>query len=448
MDVHAVIIANDLSDDDAELPRGLLVSGGLSLLERQLRQLHQLGVSKVRILSHRFPEALQNALAKMSCLPKSVEVIDANFATDAGWEDEASVLLVEDGVLVDARLMKAVLENSSDQALAFFPAKAVVYGLGDGLSLEFGGQSRLFASVAKTNGKSIRRAFGEETFSASPLRTVLELIDGLGATLVGTDELDTYMPNLRRTQEILWRPITRRSECRRAEDVLIGRTQKSVLDWPAEWIHPVFENFAVRILLSTFVTPNMVSIVTGIFGFWITWLFWQGQFGLGLAGAMIVGVLDGIDGKLARVKLLQSRVGEAEHVLDKLVEYSWYLAIAGALAAQTGETAIWALAIIIIGFTFAEAFLGELYRRMSMRQLDDAGSFERRFRVIGARRNTIIWALVPFVLEGSLILGFWVMALYAFATFWVVMIRFAIRTRNFTTQSSAIIARNFDLTRY
>ena len=44
--------------------------------------------------------------------------------------------------------------------------------------------------------------------------------------------------------------------------------------------------------------------------------------------ALIVGVLDGIDGKLARLKAQTTKAGKREHDLDYLVETSWWAALA------------------------------------------------------------------------------------------------------------------------
>ena len=41
MTKNALIFVDDASDDNADLPRSLLVVGGISLLERQLRQLNR-----------------------------------------------------------------------------------------------------------------------------------------------------------------------------------------------------------------------------------------------------------------------------------------------------------------------------------------------------------------------------------------------------------------------
>jgi Phosphatidylglycerophosphate synthase len=43
---------------------------------------------------------------------------------------------------------------------------------------------------------------------------------------------------------------------------------------------------------------------------------------VGIGLALIVGVLDGLDGKLARLKLETSKAGKLEHLFDALFENS------------------------------------------------------------------------------------------------------------------------------
>jgi 1L-myo-inositol 1-phosphate cytidylyltransferase / CDP-L-myo-inositol myo-inositolphosphotransferase len=47
------------------------------------------------------------------------------------------------------------------------------------------------------------------------------------------------------------------------------------------------------------------------------------------------------------------------------------------------------------------------------RQLDDWGPFERRFRLIGGRRNTFFWSLLPFAAFGAWWPGFLFILAYA-----------------------------------
>src|SRR4029077_1324546 len=56
-------------------------------------------------------------------------------------------------------------------------------------------------------------------------------------------------------------------------------------------------------------------------GFLLGWLW------LATLLALFVAILDGVDGKLARVKVETTKFGEWEHYLDYSFEISWWLAL-------------------------------------------------------------------------------------------------------------------------
>ena len=234
----------------------------------------------------------------------------------------------------------------------------------------------------------------------------------------------------------------------KATDILMAAAQKGALDWPAKWIHPAPENFLVRSLLSTFITPNIVTALTAILGFTATYFFAVGHLWPALILALLIGVLDGVDGKLARVKMLSSKIGQLEHLLDKLVEYSWYFGLAYYLASTNSDSGPWVLATLLVLFSWSEAVQGEFFRRMTGKQLDDAGPLERKIRLVGARRNTIMWGFIPFAIFDAWWLGLWIMAFFTVATFLVSNWRFMIRVRDYTAQQSSVIAKNFKGTEY
>lgn len=452
----ALIFVDRPTEDDDQKPRAMLNVGGLTLLERQLRQLKDAGVERVRVVTRDYPEFLFNAVGKFRKVPGDVSVIDGNMPTDAElMADEGdSVLVIEDGVLIDDRIIKSILAagEGGSAAIALFPPRAVTFGQGAGSRISLEGEDRLFASAAAIPWDVFRSVMAV-ALPHEPLQTLLE--DAMAGGLSGTDvefvdisEFETYEANRRREVPILWRPVTVAAECARATRVLLNMAQKGVLDWPARWIHPPFEDLCVVALLRTFVTPNMITVLTGIMGGGIAYLFATGQMGIALAGALAVGVLDGVDGKLARVKRLTSKVGEMEHLVDKVVEYAWYVAIAYYLSGVTGDGAPWVLSLVIIGFAWAEVVQGELFRRLTLKQLDDAGAFERRFRIIGARRNTIVWIWIPFALTEQWAIGFWLAAVYTMATFFVAQWRFIVRIRDYALSEGSAIADNIRRTEY
>ncbi|MCH8081039.1 MAG: CDP-alcohol phosphatidyltransferase family protein [Proteobacteria bacterium] len=449
MNISALIIVNAKAKGDNDLSRSFLKAGGITLLERQLRQIKQLGIETVRLVTRSHADLLEKTRFKNA--PKTVEVISPKDIAASPWIADEKVLVLEEGVLIDQRIMKAVLGSStkSKRCVAVFPANTVIYGKGLGLKLKGGGQEVLFASAAAVLGTDVLAAANYIDFGREPLKAILKEAIGKGkAVLKDISKMPTYLPDRRREVKVMWRPVAEKSETDKATRALISTAQKGVLDWPARWVHPPFENFLVEQLCPTPVSPNFITLVTFVLGMWITYLFATGDMLLGVAGALVIGVLDGVDGKLARTKMMQTRIGEFEHILDKIVEYSWYFGIAWYLSGVEGNALPWALSIIIVAFAWAEVAQGEFFRRLTGKQLDDAGDFERKFRIIGARRNTQIWMFIPFALMDAWLWGFGFVAFYAAVTFFVAQVRFFIRVRDYGSEKSLEIKKNFEDTAY
>jgi phosphatidylglycerophosphate synthase len=122
--------------------------------------------------------------------------------------------------------------------------------------------------------------------------------------------------------------------------------------------------------------------------------------------ALAVGVLDGLDGKLARVRVETTKAGKLEHWFDALFENSWWIALAyhfkssGLLAGAFGY-----LLLLIC----AEAAAGGAKwsaKRISGRSIYELGSFDRLVRLVGGRRNVYIWILALGQLLGTSVLAF------------------------------------------
>jgi len=445
---RALIFITVPTKDNPGLPRAFLKVGGISLLERQLRMLKRLGIEDVTLVAGEFLSAVENAKFRRG--PEKIKILNLpDMKPEGHFPKGEKVLVLEAGVLIDERIMKAVLAKKSRRAIAVYPEKTVIYGKGYGLKLKTAKGEKLFASAATVLGEDIIKAFATRGFQETPLPNLLKTGLAMAASpFVDISKLPTYLADRRRDLEIMWRPVGKQSETGKATRAQIATAQKGCLDWPARWIHPFFENLTVELISPFPITPNHITLITMIVGFYITHLFWTGQMLLGLILALIIGVLDGVDGKLARTKMEQTKLGEFEHIADKIVEYSWYIGIAIFLAGVEGNALPWALAVLTILFAAAEVVQGEFFRRLTGKQLDDAGKFERTARIFTARRNTIIWGLIPFALMDQWLLGFWAVAIFTAFTFFLAQVRFFIRVREYGSEKSSEIKKNFDDTAY
>ena len=132
---------------------------------------------------------------------------------------------------------------------------------------------------------------------------------------------------MRREIRPYWFPAPAPGQSQEAERVLLDAAQKGTQDFPA-LVHAPIENFLVSQLCKTAITPNQLTVFSNIVAWGATFLFATGHLTAGTVLALSVGILDGLDGKQARLKIETSKMGKLEHWFDALFEISWWIALA------------------------------------------------------------------------------------------------------------------------
>ncbi|MBC7520413.1 MAG: CDP-alcohol phosphatidyltransferase family protein [Sandarakinorhabdus sp.] len=408
-----------------------LIVGGVTVLERQARQLRRAGVSTLLLVD----------AVPLTVLPDGVEAA-ATAQLPALIAADDRVVTIASGLVIDERAIAAVLDVEAP-AMLVCDAAAIA-----AVSIERIDSATVWAGVMALSGAMVRQQaamLGDWDLASTLTR--------LAATDPSTQRIDflalpAYAPARRRNAPHIWhRPISP-DEARAAGESLVAAAQKGCLDWPARFLHPWPEDMLVRLLAPTPVTPNMVTIATAIIGVAAGVAFASGWLWTGLILALITGPLDGVDGKLARTRCEFSKWGDLEHLVDKVLEYSWYLCIAGHFAAQQQSALPWAIAALIILPAFAEAVQGEFFRRLTGVQLDDAGDVERRIRLVAGRRNTFLWTWLPLAFFGLWFEGFVVLAFYSILTTAVAQWRFYKRLSAYGRSHGGQIATNYITTGY
>ncbi|WP_194743834.1 CDP-alcohol phosphatidyltransferase family protein [Thermaurantiacus tibetensis] len=431
----ALVSAGDAAAGD--LRAGLVEVAGRTVLERQVRQALRAGARRLWVLAPRLPADVARrllALGPVETVPDAA-CLAQRLAGEAG-----EMLVLEPGVVLDERLVEAVARAEPGPSVLVFdrePPAGAERVAGD---VHWASVARLPASVA-------REAL-EAHAEWEPASTLLRVALAEGARLLPVSALPRYAEGRRREVPFVWVRPRGDSGRAEAERALLDAAQKGCLDWPARFLHPPVENALVRWLWPTAVTPNMVTLATAVLGLVALLCFANGLLLPGLLLVLAVGPLDGVDGKLARTRVEYSRWGDLEHVLDKILEYGWFAALGGWFAGQGHGLAAWLAAGGIILFALLEAIHGEYFRRLTGRQLDDWGPFERGFRLVAGRRNTFFWTLLPFGLAGLWWEGFLVLLAYAGLTFAVSHARFLVHLEAYACQEAPAIRRNLAATRY
>jgi phosphatidylglycerophosphate synthase len=132
--------------------------------------------------------------------------------------------------------------------------------------------------------------------------------------------------------------------------------------------------------------------------------------------ALLVGILDGVDGKLARLKVQTTRIGKGEHLLDYFVEMSWWTALAYHFHATGQVRYAYVILLVFFAFNSLERVARRFVRRRVGRSLDDFSPFDRLVRYVAGRRNIYTWLFTFSLVIGAPANGFIWICLWGMAS--------------------------------
>jgi phosphatidylglycerophosphate synthase len=397
----------------ADAPDALTDLCGVNLVERLLRILQRLGFRHAIVFSST-PEIIGAELAKRSwareqittqLVPIAAQSVTAHRILEQGHT--ARFLIIPGNVYCDARLLAALSNRNSPTVLVDSNPPQVVRNI-----------------VQSPSGPLlVTREFLLACPENAPIfQELKKKIDTGEIDILDAANVDDYIMSMRRHVRPLCFAAPSAEECRLAERIILDAAQKGTLDFPA-YVHAPIETAIVSLLCKTRITPNQITIAGFIIGCGATTAFVAGRIGLGLVAALAFGLVDGLDGKLSRVKIETTERGKWEHHLDYLIENSWWIAIAFQLW-QSGRlpNAFYFLALLI-----GSHLLDELVKRRAKmatgRLLDDVAPFDRAFRLIAARRNVYVWLLTAGFLLGAFPQSYAIICCWAAITATVHLVR-------------------------
>jgi 1L-myo-inositol 1-phosphate cytidylyltransferase / CDP-L-myo-inositol myo-inositolphosphotransferase len=391
---------------------------GISTLERLLRTLQRCGIEHATILTST-PEPIETELARASWARAHLkltirtrpagavtleQIVDVWPGNSAGI---SLVLVVPADSVFDPRLLRLLLSQQNpaalvDSGLRGREPQTLIASAPDTARGKLCGPAVLTYEWASTQDSLFEEA----------LRNGLER-DGLDVVDVSQQPL--YYVSMRRKLRPYWFLVPSPANRKLARRVLFDSIQKGTLDIPA-LLHAPIETFLISRLCKTRITPNQLTFLCNVVAWAVTILFAIGHLGWGLALALVVGVIDGLDGKQARLKVETTRRGKIEHWFDAVFEMSWWIALAwhfhdsGQLPGAFGYLLLLLVAEAVDGLAKGSVYF------TTGKVIDELGAFERFIRLIGGRRNVYIWILTTGFLLGAPAKAFIVMAWLQVAT--------------------------------
>lgn len=376
---------------------------GITLLERLLRTLERADVQRAVIVSSD-PESIVRALPPAGQFrPRLVVDISTQVANPAttgrllqAWDaaghapNGRAVLLPADAVF-DARILRALTATEGPTALVDSAPPARWRSL-----VEQAPRTR--------HGFFCRAMAVDQAWLAgedAPVedRGRREADDGrlrvLDAATLPDDSRE-----LRRRLRPFWFPAPDALRRGTAKRLLLDAAQKGAQDIPA-LVHAPIETWLVGRLCETRVTPNHLTLATNVTAWGVTALFATGHIGWGAAGALVVGVFDGLDGKQARVKLETSKAGELEHWFDFVFEASWWISLAASLRRSGLLPGAFLWLLVLYASELVDGLAKWAVKRTCGRSIDEMGAPHRLVRLLGGRRNVYVWILAAGVWLGQ-----------------------------------------------
>jgi len=366
---------------------------GVPLLGRVLYKLRDAGIQDVYIVIGHQGDAITEHIGE-NYAGLNIHYITAKYwkkgniyslTAAKGFSNENFVLCMGDH-LFDPQIVKNLINENLRGVVALAIDRAV-YSSDDTKVLE---QDGMIIDI----GKSINPSNGVDTglFLCSPkIFTYAE-----EAAKQGASELADCIRLAAQNEDAqvidisghFWVDVDTKNDVERAKKLLVERSQKGrgASDFVAHYFNRPIENAILQRISDYRITPNHLTMATNVLAYFVSALLLFGHLLIGAILMFVVGIMDGLDGKLARLHRRTTKLGLMEHPFDLLFEFSWLLALAIFLSQSQGLIPLILAACSITFIAFYRFCYDQFSRSMGV-SLDVYGRFERVFRRIAGRRN-------------------------------------------------------------
>ena len=201
---------------------------------------------------------------------------------------------------------------------------------------------------------------------------------------------------------------------RSVEKRLFQGSYKGVTDLVTKYVWPTPARIVTRWCALAGMTPNQVTFASFVLVLAAMWLFWTGHFGWGLAAAWVMTFLDTVDGKLARVTLQSSPIGNVfDHSIDLIHPPFWWWAwIVGVQLGPHPPMRPETILAVVVGGYVAQRLLEGLFIAAFKVEMHAWRPFDSVFRLITARRNPNLILLTAAALAGRPDVGMLLVAVW------------------------------------
>jgi phosphatidylglycerophosphate synthase len=255
--------------------------------------------------------------------------------------------------------------------------------------------------------------------NATDLRAVADALLACGQIeMLDEHSFPSYIDKLRRSLPYWMYAVPDAATRRSLERRMFWDNYKGSTDLLTRWVYPPLVWPLVRLCARWRIHPNVVTVLSIVLAFGAVPLWLQGEFLWGFVCAYAMSVLDSVDGKVARLTLTDSWLGNLlDHGLDQVHPPFWYFSWAWGLGAHDTSSALYAAAIWLIVFYVADRLVLRVAKRRLRFALHAATPLDEAVRSIIARRNILMTIMAIALLFGEGEAGFVAITVWQALTF-------------------------------
>jgi len=367
---------------------------GVSILERNINVLIKNGIRDIFILSKSsvdFNNEMNFDSKKFARIIKisNLNHFKENFNRKKKINSMSKIAVVLDGgVLIDDRIVSSLLNYEKD----------IIFTKGNSIHSNNTDKNQSTILGGKINLKSNEYIFEKKIGSFHDFFNSLIFNK---THYHSSDEISTYKPDMRRDVPLYIYFFRDYQDFKSVKKFLVKNTQKGTLDLIAWYFNRPFENIFVYLFADTKITANHITIFVNLLGYFVLFLFLIQYWWIGFFLLILVNILDGVDGKLARLKNQESVVGHIEHSFDQLYEQAIYVGIGLASYFIIDQFfVIIALIIMLLSDSF-NRHCSMQYKEVMKITLADSSKFDQLFRKFDGRRNIYTLHILIFGIFGQ-----------------------------------------------
>lgn len=376
---HAYLVA---TGDDS-----LRMIWGMTLVERLLRQLSQIGVDRATVVCDASlvpgdfirPDFFQwNNIQIETSVPEQEE------SASPVPEFPGRAMIIDARTVIDTRILEYLRDTVEDTRLD---------------------RDDRFIGVTTFNG-----------YTNSAMARIQE------------SEVSTYIKTTRKHVSAFAIAVDSADDLRLAESTTFAAVYKGATDFITKYVFYLPARWVVKKLSPTGITPNQVTMTSMVISFGAIIPFFSGHYWTATVLGFVMAFLDTVDGKLARVTLRTSKSGDLlDHVSDFIYLLFWYIGLGWSLTEghlfDFSRTAAQFHAILIITF-LADKIITGLFKRIYGYELHDYTMLDYSARIFIARRNPFLLCMLVALIIGNPMAGLIMITVWYVATLFFHMVRF------------------------